>query len=664
MGHVYRELKEIPLPEGAHINHYDGQVFVCYRHGKNARRRVVIGKAASETTMHPNDNFRFHFPQLWAEHYGDAAAPVSPMHVGLYALLLAAGTRTGLYEDVLESFGPDLGNALMDYAAFTIQAAGKKHCLFAELMRDQMLFSATLPDDTFPVQCFPLQTREAVLEKFRAAWLRRCADAGIQSVWLYMDCPDKSQDTASAGHEQTLAGSPVMPAREQRPVCIRAVSADTGRPVTWYAGRDSISSALDTMRTLLGAAGIRAEGVILEHGAADRKILEAIALCGMDCIAMLPRTCPGFTDMMARHMEEIRWEVRFLVHEDAVFGCTDTAKVFDTSPSASCVALLFDPEEALEFSSGLMQRVFDEVERLTALLPVAQEALAPDSELENFLSLTVEEGMVTGVAVQAAAVDRAMQEAGYEAVASSRERTAEDIAALVRPGRVSAQLFAFQQSQVNDTSDPDAAYEAGCTIAFLASILRSEIDLACSSLDLESSALLCEAVEADCCYLPDSSYAMMLSTVSPDLEKLLHSFGLEEGHLHMFADELTARISGVQLPLVRTLPSLEPTRRKRGRPATRPPKDPDQPKGRPGRPKGSRNKKTLERERELAEHPERAVPKRRPGRPKGSRNKKTLERERLAAERAGLSLETAAAPEAAGSGTGQELEQSYASDTE
>ena len=74
----------------------------------------------------------------------------------------------------------------------------------------------------------------------------------------------------------------------------------------------------------------------------------------------------------------------------------------------------------------------------------------------------------------------------------------------------------------------------------------------------------------------------------------------------------------------------------------------------PGRPKGSRNKKTLERERLAAEAAAKGTdsvstdasnggtdadtsssPVRRPpGRPKGSRNKKTLERERLAAEAA------------------------------
>ena len=52
---------------------------------------------------------------------------------------------------------------------------------------------------------------------------------------------------------------------------------------------------------------------------------------------------------------------------------------------------------------------------------------------------------------------------------------------------------------------------------------------------------------------------------------------------------------------------------------------PPQPKRKPGRPKGSRNKKTLELEARAA------APKRGRGRPKGSKNKKTLEREALEA---------------------------------
>ena len=53
----------------------------------------------------------------------------------------------------------------------------------------------------------------------------------------------------------------------------------------------------------------------------------------------------------------------------------------------------------------------------------------------------------------------------------------------------------------------------------------------------------------------------------------------------------------------------------------------------PGRPKGSKNKKTLEREAALAAQ----APHHR-GRPKGSKNKKTLEHEARATEEPGIDI--------------------------
>ena len=62
---------------------------------------------------------------------------------------------------------------------------------------------------------------------------------------------------------------------------------------------------------------------------------------------------------------------------------------------------------------------------------------------------------------------------------------------------------------------------------------------------------------------------------------------------------------------------------------------PEQPKRKPGRPKGSKNKATLAREAaEEAARQAAMQPKRKPGRPKGSKNKATLEREAREAEAA------------------------------
>ena len=84
------------------------------------------------------------------------------------------------------------------------------------------------------------------------------------------------------------------------------------------------------------------------------------------------------------------------------------------------------------------------------------------------------------------------------------------------------------------------------------------------------------------------------------------------------------------LSQVRVLPNLDPKPRNRGgRPRKHPLPDPNAPKRGPGRPKGSKNKSTLEREALLANHAELTEKKHKgtPGRPKGSKNKATLERE-------------------------------------
>ena len=49
MSHVYRERHEIPIPEGAHINHFDARVYLME---ESTRKRTVIGVATSESTMH------------------------------------------------------------------------------------------------------------------------------------------------------------------------------------------------------------------------------------------------------------------------------------------------------------------------------------------------------------------------------------------------------------------------------------------------------------------------------------------------------------------------------------------------------------------------------------------------------------------------------------
>ena len=124
--------------------------------------------------------------------------------------------------------------------------------------------------------------------------------------------------------------------------------------------------------------------------------------------------------------------------------------------------------------------------------------------------------------------------------------------------------------------------------------------------------------------MPDGSYSA-IDNLSIRQKQLLGAFNVPTDKLDAFATDINHRLVSPISSQVHLLPDSDGAKTKR-RPG-RPPKKKaaavsDAPKRKPGRPKGSKNKKTLEREANgIAEQP-----KRRPGRPKGSKNKKTLER--------------------------------------
>ena len=117
--------------------------------------------------------------------------------------------------------------------------------------------------------------------------------------------------------------------------------------------------------------------------------------------------------------------------------------------------------------------------------------------------------------------------------------------------------------------------------------------------------------------------------MSQAMKKLLFECGLTEDSFDEIANEFNSRCKAVHSDF-RAMPQTVIEPKKVGRPLkVRATENQDSvvKRGR-GRPKGSKNKKTLEREKLMQQQQELEQPvKRKPGRPKGSKNKKTLARE-------------------------------------
>ena len=120
MGKLYRDRDEIPIPQEAYVNTHDGRVYVKQADERGRERRVVIAKAATASTMAPNESFRALFPAAWEAAYGKDELIRLEVGVGTYALALGAGLRSGAYGIAQSAYGLDTGNALMDYAMFSL----------------------------------------------------------------------------------------------------------------------------------------------------------------------------------------------------------------------------------------------------------------------------------------------------------------------------------------------------------------------------------------------------------------------------------------------------------------------------------------------------------------------------------------------------------------
>ena len=640
MGKVYRNLMPIPIPSGCHVNNSDKRVSVFFRDGSGHQHRLSVGMLASASTMYPNFNFRHRFPDIWEASYGKSAEKPHELHAGLYAAALAIGTRTGIYGVVQESCGPETANALMDFSVATIEDRSNSAELFEENIRTKLCFSRKRWSDSWMSELFNRRITGENIHRLRLAWAEKCASRGVSAVWLIIDgtnfdCDVQKSDLAEHGHSKSGKSKPVVSV-------ITAVSAGDATPVTWFVHRGSLNDtrAFADIFNVLSKCGIRIEGVIIDRGFACQTVLDAITSRGLDYIVMLKSSSSGYGEMLRRHALNIRWNVRYCIDRNAVFGTTDRVRVFAGSREESCVALLYDAVNSSGRSVAMVQKIWDALEEVSRQLPGRVEDLTIPPKAGKYLSFELSDGVATAASFNFEAWQLATNRKGFSAIASSRERSPEEILKLYRLRDAVEKQFSVMKSQLGYNAvrvHSDEAIESKMAACFIATVIRTEIMRACRRRKRSTNKMIRILGGISLTLGNDDKYSFA-NTIPDKARELLAEFGVLPGHFDRLAEEANREESDELRPQERTLPSLEPPPlRKGGRPKKEKPAAAGSARRKPGRPKGSRNRKTVEKEALEAAQREQEAPvvekpeKRRPGRPKGSRNKATLKREALAA---------------------------------
>ena len=643
MSHIYWELPEIPIPPQAYVNTNDGRVFLMSRDSENRRRRKSIGHATGNGNMHPNDTFKFLFPALWAEHYGQRQSlPPHMLDLGLYATFLAIAEKNGMYDLLHTHFGPLYANAVMDYAMFSTTDRSNSTHLFEDAMRTRVCFSKDRHSDSWFSDLFSSHLPSDAVHQFKIDWIKRCADQGCRKVWLCIDgsnnnCDSDSCDINEFGKAKSLKDVPIVS-------YMWAVDAATGRPITWFVNPGSMidSKAFRSIAQFLAASSIEIDGVIADRGFCSQDVVNLAEECGFRYIIMLKGSAGGAQTMFDRHCNEVRWQVRSVINKQGIFGITDKAKIFANSTKENCIGLFFSGLSGSPSAVRFINKVLDCAEELRSEITAGKADVTVPASMKKYLEIAEADGRKE-VRFRYDDWQRDMDRKGFYAIASSDDLSAAEIHNLYGLRDASEKQFCMLKSQLG--SNVTRVYsrrsiESKLAVAFMTSVIRTEILIACRKLNLDVNQMIRHCDRCQLMLLPDGLYAFV-DNLSARLKHFFGEFGITPEILKRMGEEINVRLGNAMQSQIRRMPQVKAAPKPpRGRPRKeKPAEDPNKPKRKPGRPKGSRNKKTIERERLAAEAVAKGeIPaeevKRKPGRPKGSKNKKTLERE--ARERAQL----------------------------
>jgi hypothetical protein len=616
MGKPYRDRDEIAIPDDAHVNTYDGRVYVKQADERGRGRRVVIGKAASATTMAPNESFRAIFPDLWERAYGRDEMIRLEVGVGTYSLMLAAGLRSGAYPIAQECYGLDAGNALMDYAAFSLLERPDSTHLFEERMADDVTFCPTARSDSWYSDLFATLGCERHT-RFKALWLRRCVELGVDDVWLCVDggnndCLSWGSDLPEHGDNKSHDRSKTMASH------IEAVDSRDGRPVTYFASEGGVvdSKAFQEVAAFLTLWGMRVRGVILDRGFCTPAVVRTLRELGIDFVIMLPHDAGGYKAALAELGGSIRWDTAHLVSDSGVFGVASTRRVWSKHPDEARVNLFFSGTSGSTRSVALIRRVTEAMSKARAALALGRRPKV-EKALAAYVRVVEDDGgKAVGVEYDHAAWDAALGEKGFFAMISSAEGMGpREVWEAYRLRDASEKQYSILESQEGygaTRTHSTASIRSKFAVGFLASVLRHEVRAACGALGLDTNRML-RKVDGIRLLRSVAGIYTPVRKYTGDQLALLSALGVEAEDFAGIAQDYNQRLLNPIHSQKHRLPERKPVHR-RGR----------------GRPKGSKNRKTIEREAEVARQKANGTyvePARRgPGRPKGSKDTRPRKR--------------------------------------
>ncbi len=650
---IYRNII-VPVPATNRvINHKKGLVFhvreKVYQSDLqyNKDKRCLIGylNGTDETTMNPNANYAWYYPEEFRNASKNKLAPVIK-RVGIYTIMLAICQQWGVYQALVEATGPENANNLMDYAMYCLLSKSNVMKDYEVLMKDQLLFGDQLYSDSSMGSFFQRDVTASHIEEFRSRWAGACKKRGVKHVWLCIDgsnndCRGKKIDYAEEGHNKS----------HKKCNCysyMYAVDARDGMPITYrlYRGGRIDSKELNEIVGVLHGYGVEVEGIVLDRGFCTIECFRLILDAHYKYIIKLKENTGGYRLMYEKYGELLKHDSSTWVAPHT-YAITGKGRVFKKYDEESYITLMYDSENGRERADYLNEEIEKEAKRLN------EEAVAggnpvPNSKYRRFF-IKVPVGNTILFDIDYASLDQEKASKGYSAIACSHNLTSKEIAVLYGKRDASEKQYMIMKSQLGfhtGRAHTTEGIEARHLACFVAQIVKTKLSGICHSLKYEPTTAFKELSFLCIQRNPDNEYEYFYNASDKQLA-LMNAVGLDQKDMKTVAEEESRRANGKVFNQTKKLPlreifrmdeqesplpiTSEPAKKKEADASLEKPKkeaDADKPmKEAPmtlmpkkrGRKPGTKNrpKEIIEAEKAAKA----AVPKRGPGRPKGSKNK-------------------------------------------
>ena len=612
----------------------------------NRVRHTIIGRSIGNGKMYPNTNFRLRYPTVFEEASGEKL-PRQTKKIGFYATVLSLAERTGLYDALIQSYGVENANMIIDFSMYSIINHSCVADQYPSAMEDQLLFSSNLWNPSRLSAFFNNDISEERTSAFRKIWAGECREREITEAWIAIDgsnndCVAQKADIAEPGK-----------AKSQKNISIAAymyaVDSRNGDPITFSIyrwGRVDCKAVIE-MIGWLTAYDIKVEGVIVDRGFATKEVFELLDQSGIGYVAMLKGDTKAHADMLDRYAGKIRTRyeymlgrysediplgkaIEFRMDSSVLYGAEeeDKLQLFSMHDYKAYVSLIYDSRNGGERQETWFKKASNAALKIQRQLSKGKQASVPQ---EYIGCISIEELDGKKVALVNAEKVQAMGERkGFFSLASSKALMAKEANEIYVLRNSSEEQFSMVKSQLGyDTTGTHytEGIKAKLTLAFISAVIRNELVKACRESGVSTNRMTNELNQI-CMHMNGKDEYFVCHTENQRQILLMKACGVLPSDLDRIAEAENNRLSSAEPDPFHRYPAHT-----EGNEASR--KGPGRPKGsknritkkvietlpeekrKRGRPPGSKNKKTIEMETQGAEMPA----KRKPGRPKGSPNK-------------------------------------------